>query len=266
MPKLQDPIYLLKEQYDDASKLNARLRLHIQFSTNPYDWFLWVFDQFDLPCRSRLLELGCGPGDLWLENIHRIPDEWEVTVSDFSAGMLQQAQENLQDKPQNFEYVIINAQSIPCPNDHFHGIIANHVFHHVPCREEALSEIRRVLKRGGHLYATSAGEKHLIELPKLVSKFDPELADKNQLERIEFTLESGYAQLSEWFSEIKTLRQENSLLVTEAEPLVDYVLSSVRLGVGQERREELTSFIERELEANDGSIPITKDGGIFIAQ
>ena len=92
MHKLNDPDYLLNEQYQDAGNLNARIRLHIEFSTNKYGWFPWVFDRYDLPEKCRILELGCGPGDLWGENMHRISPGWEITLSDFSPGMLEKAQ------------------------------------------------------------------------------------------------------------------------------------------------------------------------------
>ena len=59
----------LKQEYRDATNLNARIRLHQRFSLNPYGWLRWVFDQLDLPSECRILELGCGPGNLWLENL-----------------------------------------------------------------------------------------------------------------------------------------------------------------------------------------------------
>ena len=41
-----------------------------------------------------VLELGCGPDYVWRDNLHRIPPAWDVTLSDFSAEMLAQAQDN----------------------------------------------------------------------------------------------------------------------------------------------------------------------------
>ena len=75
-------------QYRNASNLNARIDLHQRFSTNKYGWQRWIFDQLDLPLQCRILELGCGPGNLWLENLDRIPESWDIVLSDFSAGML----------------------------------------------------------------------------------------------------------------------------------------------------------------------------------
>ncbi len=262
MPKLTDQTYLLTEQYRDGSNLNARISLHARFSTNPYGWFLWVFDQFNLPSRCRMLELGCGIGDLWLNNLHRIPKSWDITLSDFSAGMVYQACKNLHDHSQ-YKFGIIDAQAIPFDDKSLDAVIANHMLFHVPNRPQALSEIRRVLKPAGRLYATTAGEKHLHELPELVGKFDPKLTEELRWP-IEFNLENGVAQLTQWFSHVTVRRYEDSLRVTQAAPLVDYVLSSTRLELNVDRRDEFEEFIEQEL-TNNGVIHITKDSGILEA-
>ena len=71
MSKLSDQNYLLSKQYKTASNLDARFHLHERFSVNKYGWDRWVFDHFDLPQESRILELGCGPCYLWLQ-----PRKW----------------------------------------------------------------------------------------------------------------------------------------------------------------------------------------------
>ena len=113
MPKMSDQEYLMSEQYRDASNLAARMQLHSHFSVNVYGWHQWVFDQLDLPPQSRILELGCGPAWLWRDNLDRIPEGWDITLSDFSPGMLRQAQSNLRDSQGCFDYSEIDAQSIP---------------------------------------------------------------------------------------------------------------------------------------------------------
>src|SRR5436190_1723399 len=90
-----DPNYLKHEQYKDSSKLSARARLHSQYSRNPYGWFKWLFDQYQFPPDARLLELGAGAGWLWLNNAERIPPGWQITLSDFSAGMVAEQRQAL---------------------------------------------------------------------------------------------------------------------------------------------------------------------------
>src|SRR4030042_248739 len=110
--EISDKQYL-SDQYRSASNLNARISIHLRFSTNPNGWMRWVFDRLDLPPACRLLELGCGPGGLWRENADRIPLGWEITLSDSSPGMLEQARINLEVAGRTFRFEVIDAQSIP---------------------------------------------------------------------------------------------------------------------------------------------------------
>ena len=38
MSIFSNPSYLLTQQYQNASNLDARIQLHLRFSTNPYGW------------------------------------------------------------------------------------------------------------------------------------------------------------------------------------------------------------------------------------
>ena len=261
-----DPKALAREQYRDSYKLQERIDLHQLYSTNQYGWFRWVFDQFDLPPECRILELGGGPGDLWLKNLERIPAGWAVALSDFSAGMVRQAREYLGDCDSRFSFTVLDAQSIPFEAEGFDAVIANHMLYHVPERAQALAQIRRVLKPQGCLYATTIGTGHMRELRELVARFDPGLAANEPRLVVEFTLENGGAQISPWFSDVALRRYEDSLLVTEAKPLVDYFLSSTWIGVTADQRDGFTRFVELELERNDDAIYVGKDSGMFLAQ
>ena len=266
MSEINDQEYLREDQYKDASNLNARIRLHVEFSTNKYGWFRWVFDQYELTSRARVLELGCGPGDLWLENMDRIPKGWQLTLSDFSPGMLDQAEENLSKFAHRKKFELIDAQAIPYQDDLFDIVIANHFLYHVPDRTKALSEIRRVLKPDGRFYATTVGVNHLKELPELVARFDAENGEFLKSEDIPFNMENGEAQIREYFSEVEVRRYQDNLCVSDADVLVDYIFSGMRLRLNLSQREDLTAYIHQEMAANDGLIIIEKDSGIFIAQ
>ena len=73
MQKMTDQAYLKTEQYNDAANLNARIQIHVRFSTNKTGWFPWLLQQIDLPANARILELGCGSCEFWRANRERIP-------------------------------------------------------------------------------------------------------------------------------------------------------------------------------------------------
>jgi SAM-dependent methyltransferase len=266
MPRINDPHYL-REQYQDAGNLNARIRLHQKFSVNDYGWFRWVFDRFDLSEDACILELGCGPGLLWQENARRIPSGWEVALSDFSPGMLSQARANLKGIPHPFAFEVIDAQNIPYPAARFDAVIANHFLYHVPDRTRAIAEIRRVLKENGRLYATTVGDDHMEKITRLVNRFDPGGEIIIHGVTFPFTLKNGGDQLRTAFARVEICRYPDELRITEAQPLVDYILSSTRFSIPADDalRADLLRFIESELAANDGVITVHKESGMLIA-
>ena len=258
--------YLLTHQYKDSHNLDARVQLHARFSTNKYGWHRWVFDHFNIPPHARILELGCGPAGLWTRNLHRIPIGWEITLSDFSPGMLEQAQRNLQNSPRPFAFQQLDAQSIPFEDAHFDAVIANHMLYHVPDKAKALTEIRRVLKPGGRFYAATNGLDHMRELRELLYRFESGTRTLwDDASFLSFRLENGREILSQAFSTIALHLYEDSLIVTEAAPLVAYVLSMPvsKLIIG-EKLTQFNSFVEQEL-ASHGAIHITKATGLFEA-
>jgi ubiquinone/menaquinone biosynthesis C-methylase UbiE len=265
MLDITDREYLLKGQYRDASNLDARSQLHERFSVNRYGWHRWIFDQFLLAPESRILELGCGPGGLWGPNLDRIPPGWAITLSDFSPGMAQAAWRNLQASQRQFEYAVVDAQALPFGDASHDAVIANHMLYHVPDRSQALAEMRRILKPGGRFYAATNGKTHLQGLHDLVFRFTRGSAPigKNPFEA--FALENGLDQIAQWFSGVAVRYYEDALVVTEAAPLVAYILSSLRWAalIG-DKTAELTRFVEQELAAH-GAIRITKDSGLFTA-
>jgi ubiquinone/menaquinone biosynthesis C-methylase UbiE len=266
MPQGSDRDYLLTEQYRDASNLNARIRLHQRFSTNQYGWHRWVFDRLRLPPEARVLELGCGPGTLWLENGDRIPAGWEITLTDFSPGMLEEARANLREAPHRFTFEAADAQAIPYADASFDAIIANHMLYHVPARARALSEARRVLRPSGRLYAATCGPGHLRELHDLVRQAAPGLPPHTDVWPAAFNLENGQEELARWFASVTLHRYEDALVVTETAPLVEYVLSA-RDGpeLDGERLAVLTRLIEQVI-TGTGAVRITKEAGMFEAE
>ena len=242
-----------------------RAHLHERFSVNRYGWHRWVFDRLSFAPDCRVLELGCGPGYLWDENRDRIPEGWEITLSDPSPGMVDKARLSLGLAHQRLRFAIIDAQAIPFGPETFDGVIANHMLYHVPDQERALAEIRRVLRPGGLFYASTTGRTHLRELDDLVHRFGASPMREGMWPKPTFVLENGGDLISRWFTNVLQHRYEDSLSVTEARPLLAYVASSFTHSeaVG-DSSERFDRFVEREL-AVHGAIHISKDSGIFEA-
>jgi ubiquinone/menaquinone biosynthesis C-methylase UbiE len=266
VPRITDKDYLVLDQYQDASNLDARFELHSRFSANKQGWMQWVFDRLRFSSSSRILDLGCGSAHLWLENLGRIPTGWDITLSDLSPGMVIEARENLDDSLGNFEYLVIDVQSIPFKAGSFDGVIANHMLYHVPNIETALVEIRRVLKPRGRFYSTTVGKSHMVELYDLVGQFAQGGNIWEEILPEKFLLDNGKAVLSNHFMEVILSRYVDRLIITEAKPLIRYVQSMMieKSVLSPSKLNNLVEFVTREISVK-GSITIKKDSGIFEA-
>ncbi len=259
---LQNRAYLQDTQYRDASNLDARAQLHARFSVNKQGWHPWVFQQLEIPSPAVILELGCGPGWLWAENLSRIDDGWEIFLSDLSRGMLGTARERLADGAARFRFCAADAQAIPFAADTFDAVVANHMLYHVPDRHAAFAEIQRVLKPGGRLYAATNGKGHLVELDDLLKQAGIETAFGPERG---FRLEDGEAQLAPWFTDIRMIRYPDALQVTEVEPLVAYARSMRRPGDQGETLARFARVVAGRIAAS-GTLRIGKDSGLFVAR
>ena len=264
MSKFTDQEYLKTDQYKDSSNLDARVEIHRRFSTNPYGWFNWVFDTLlKLPANAKILELGSGPAYLWKECSNRIPTGWDITLSDLSSGMVDAAWRNLVVTGRNFKFKEIDAQSIPFEDETFDAVIANFMLYHVPDRPKAIAEIKRVLKPGGHLIAATVGDHHLQEMMEILRKVH--ISKTWESYANPFTLESGLEQLKPFFPKVIMSRYEDNLHVTEIEPMMAYVRSSLRAAdLSEDELAKVRVDLENDLKEK-GKIFITKDSGLFEA-
>lgn len=264
MSKFTDPFFLAADQYRDARNLEARSAIHPRFSTNSYGWFNWIFDSLSkLPADARILELGCGNGQLWRNIAGRIPIGWDITLSDLSEGMLDAAWRNLVVTGRNFKFEQIEAQSIPYEDGTFDAVVANHMLYHVHDREKALMEIRRVLRMNGRLFATTVGDRHMQEMDEWRKRVTND--EYSGSFSASFTLENGVEQLTPFFSDVCLSRYKDNLHVTEVEPIISYICSVID---PSELDENELAKLRSDLDAvliEERMIFITKDSGLFEA-
>lgn len=213
------------------------------------------------------MELGSGNALLWKSNLKRIPEDAQILLTDFSDGMLNDGRKVLGDDSKRFEFEIIDAQEITYPNDIFDIVIANLMLYHIPDRKKAISEISRVLKPEGTLYASTYGVDNMKEFAYLLKSFNKNLYNPIEPFAREFGLENGEEQLERSFDEVEMINYIDSLEVTEAEPIIDYVLSfgSIKGNIDRDNLGGFKDYLEDILNEK-GVIKITKNTGMFIAR
>jgi SAM-dependent methyltransferase len=253
----------IQEQYCKPGPLQARIGVHARFSTNSYGWQRWVFDHLQLAGHARVLELGCGPAGLWCDNVDRIPASWDVLLSDRSVGMVLKTQHGLSGASQ-FRILRADADTVPLATASVDAVIANHMLYHVADLDGTLAGIRRVLRPGGAVFASTVGNGHLKELEESLVRFDRGLSHWGGGPYETFHLDSGRAILERWFDSVEVDEYDDALEVTEVQPLVEYVLSSMENP--DELRPALSEWFSAELARGGGTMHISKRSGIFYAR
>ena len=242
----------VREQYATNANLRARIALHDRYSRTTVSYPHWIFDGYGFGDETDVLEVGCGDGNIWRENLDRIPPGWRLTLTDFSPGMVDAARAALGDRA---AYAVADVQDLPFDDASFDAVIANHMLFHVEDRPRALGELARVLRLGGAFRATTIGLEHLRELRELVPP-PPESQWARTRER--FMIEQVPEELAPFFADVEVERVPGpqDLEVTELEPLLDFVRS--RGDVSEEELEPLRTAAEAEI-AEHGFFRVSRD-------
>lgn len=233
-----------------------------------------MYERLNLQAGQHVLELGCGNGQLWCENIHNLPEGLHLTLSDRSEGMLNQTRgklermaDMLQERGIEITYQVMDANDLQLEPESFDCIIANHMLYHVENKDGCFQAIARALKPAGTFCCATNGCNHMKELHKLVAEFDERIEMPFMGVTSSFRLENGEEQLRKFFQNIKCDRQENALIVDEADAIYDYVYSYPGNSpyILDQRGEEFKKLLEERIE-KEGSIYIQKDCGMFVAE
>ena len=250
---------IVKQQYASANNLSTRISIHDKYSTNKMGFGNWIVSNYKIEKGMKILELGCGTGDMWKNRDTLIGDCSKLILTDFSDAMVATTKENVGNY-ENLEYKVLDIQDIPYEDDTFDIVIANMMLYHVPNIEKGLSEVRRVLKSGGRFYCATFGEHGIIEyLSKILSTYGVEdNTNKN------FTLQNGYDILSKTFSKVEKLEYIDSLAVTNVDDMVDYIYSLSGMTSLNSVPKELIRDILLENTVN-GVLNVPKEYGMFIS-
>ncbi len=251
------------EQYRDSHNLTSRQRLHREASTAKVPWHQFVFRHLlRSPEGSHVLEVGCGPGSLWVDNASAIPASWSITLTDQSSGMVDAATAAVRGLSVAIQVQAATVTDLPFADGCFQMVVANHMLYHVSDLPRGLAEIARVLVPGGLLVAATNGPGHLIELRKLVRGVAGERESRSASST--FDLVNGPAQLRPWFTAIRISRHRNRLWVRDPELVIDY-LRSMPPGAGPAGSEALIR--ERIVRAigERGGFAIHPQAGVIVA-
>lgn len=250
----------VKKQYANSSNLSTRISIHDKYSTNKQGFGNWIFSNYRIEKGMKVLELGCGTGDMWLNREAELKLCSQLVLSDFSEGMLETAREKLSEY-EGITYQVIDIQNIPYEDASFDIVIANMMLYHVPDIRKGLSEVKRVMKKGGAFYCATFGEHGIMEyLAELLSGYGVvDNTNKN------FTLQNGASILGGFFENVEKREYKDSLAVTNLDDMADYIyslngMSSLSNVPVEKVKETLLKHMQ------NGVLNVPKEYGMFISQ
>ena len=247
-------------QYNDSSKLDIRIAFHQKYSTNKQGVNNWIFSNYSIKYGMHILELGCGSGITWKDNLNKIDNSVEITLTDYSEGMLEKAK-SLLASFEKFRFDVVDIQNIPYEDNSFDIVIANMMLYHVPNLDKAFCEVKRVLKKDGTFYCATFGENGLDE--GLAKMLGTEAASNESIHT--FTLQNGAKKLDNHFNYVEKLIYDDSLEVTDMDDLIEYIHSLK--GMSDICKLSDNEIINKLLPVTiNGVLRLPKEYGLFICK
>jgi ubiquinone/menaquinone biosynthesis C-methylase UbiE len=142
----------------DARTVDARIEFDAWSSHYDRGWLQrWLFhpshrvllEQLG-PADERILDVGCGTGQLAAAILERLP-EARVWGLDLSPRMLDHARRRAAESGGRFFLVQGDSEQLPFADDSFDVVTCSHSFHHYPHQDRVAAEMFRVLRPGGRL-------------------------------------------------------------------------------------------------------------------
>jgi ubiquinone/menaquinone biosynthesis C-methylase UbiE len=254
----------IEEEFNDSGGLNLRNELQEAHGTHPRGWFKWLFDRMHPIPGQRILDLGCGTGQYWIENRSRLWEDWFIVLGDRSLAMMQEAARKISPIHSRTLSLMVDAHQLPFPHGSFDTVLAVGLFDILPDPERSFAEVHRVLGPGGRIYATAGGFRHLEEFEQLLQPVLPEARLGGLPDR--FGLENGIQRLLPWFDQLTLHRYADRLIFREVQPVLDYLLSED--GIAAELQgERLVTLVEKiEQRLKTGAFMVKRDKGVIIGE
>jgi SAM-dependent methyltransferase len=212
----------------------------------------------------RVLDAGCGNGAYLRALAAR---KVRAAGCDLSAGMLRAAGHP----------AVVNADvaALPVRDGAFDVVLAAHMLYHVPDKEAAVGELRRVLAPGGTCIAVTNGARHLLPLRRLTEQAVRRVTPGWQMRSATdtFSAENAAAQLGAAFGSVTCVRRPGHapVVIRDAGVAADYVASWASFCQDQTARPwaEVTADVRHEVQAvidRDGAFTASGDSAAFVCR
>jgi SAM-dependent methyltransferase len=183
-----------------------------------------VFEAVREVAPARFLDVGCGMGEL----AERVQKELgaQVVAVDISPRMVELT------RARGIDVHLADVHSLPFEDGAFDCVAANWVPYHVPDLDRGLSELERVLRRGGRLVAATLGDANMRELWDLLGG--------EVTAGLSFGYENGEIALTPYFTQIERREVNGTVVFPDRSSIVDLVAATTTRSHFADHLPELT--------------------------
>lgn len=232
--KIEDFTETMKFILEDQ-KYNLRYRKLYQYIEGENNWSKWVFDHARFQENMKIMDLGCGYGNLWRENWDRMPLRFDLNLVDKKDSGAKRLEADLSNGtlPSNPLNQIVftwgNLEQMAFTKDHpvqkYDRIFLNHTIGFIVEPEKLLYKVKRALKKDGFFICTFGGDTAQKQVKEVLSMY----SIKNVLDKELSSLAEGNQTKKEMLNRtFKTIEEEVysiTLKFNDAIEFYDYVAS-----------------------------------------
>ena len=114
-------------------------------------WKAFAVSQAGIREGYRVLDVAGGTGDLTLSFAKQVGKNGEVWLTDINEPCVQYGRDRLLNKGVIVPAMVCDAEKLPFPDNYFDRVVVSFGLRNMTHKEDALSEMNRVLKQGGEI-------------------------------------------------------------------------------------------------------------------
>lgn len=216
---------VVRRYYQTDEFLRIREETHEKYTVPKSDFARWTLETLDWSGNETILDLGTGIGTYYSRLMAMKPDV-HYYANDLSHQMLM-------NHPADANFLSLSdAMQLPYATDTFDVVMANHMLYHVPSIDNALKEVKRVLKPDGKLLTATNSIHTMPELQVLMrraivllTRYGATQVRPPALPSDTFALENGTRILANHFFAVVRHDIPSQLIFHDIEPAMTYLES-----------------------------------------
>lgn len=208
---------------ETATSLATRIDIHKRFAQ--HDLNQWMFERIGPGSRKRILDLGCGLGTSCFLFAEKFPGS-EITGLDISTELLSEARRQARKQALNIAFIAHSIDNpLPFESEAFNLVTCNFALYYARDLHFSISEIHRVLGKGGCTFLSGPAPSNKLEFFRLqrhlTGKPAPFMPGRMRFEPEALPI------CRKIFTKVEYHTLTNPLVFHEASPFIDYVQASV---------------------------------------